>query len=1150
MRLLVAFRLYSPPKKALTILFSTTMTNTPNAYPTPKRFDPIAIDQEILQFWADNHIFEQSITQREGCPNFIFYEGPPSVNGLPGIHHVMSRTIKDLFCRYHSLKGKKVNRKAGWDTHGLPIELAVEKALGITKDDIGVSISIEDYNQKCREEALRYTDIWNDLTLKMGYWVDMGNPYVTFHNEYIETLWYLLKQLYDKNLLYKGYTIQPYSPAAGTGLSSHELNQPGCYREVSDLSAIAQFKAIRNPQSEKLFAATQNPVYFLAWTTTPWTLPSNTALCLGGNIEYYQIDCQSYGQAVSVILAKNRYEAYFKPENAQLPDTDPKAHRIVATYLGSELNNIRYEQLLPYTQPQEGDAFRTLNGDFVTTTDGTGIVHIAPSFGADDMRVAKQNGVGALTLVNTQGKFVAEVSDFALEYVKEDYLSDQEKAAEIARLKNLPHNNELHKLISDITNRTNEYLNVDERIVLKLQLEGKLFKKEKFKHNYPHCWRTDKSVIYYPLDSWFIRATACKERMSELNKTINWKPESTGIGRFGNWLDNLQDWNLSRSRYWGTPLPIWRTQDKEEEICIGSIQELKSEIEKANQILGLQQASELPDLHRPYIDKVILVSPKGKPMTRETDLIDVWFDSGAMPYAQNHYPFAQAKDQLANTFPADFIAEGVDQTRGWFYTLHAIATMLFDSVAFKAVISNGHLLDKNGVKMSKRLGNVVDPFFTINTYGADATRWYIISNSSPWDSIKFDLEGVQEVQRKFLGTLYNTYSFFALYANIDGFKHSEALIPVADRPEIDQWIISLLNSLVKEVDTLYADYEPTRAARLIQDFVGEHLSNWYVRLSRRRFWKGDYNADKIAAYQTLYECLETVCQLMSPIAPFISDYIYQNLNNVTRCKAATSIHLTDFPCTNNSLIDKALEERMQMAQDLSSMVLALRKKIDIKVRQPLQKILVPILNPSHQQQIERVKDLILSEINVKELEYVSDTSGIVTKSIKPDFKTLGKRIGKNMKVVGELLANFTQADISQMESNGQYDFVIDGETVTVYATETSITSQDIAGWLVNSMNGLTVALDVNVTDDLRNEGIARELVNRIQNLRKQSDFNVTDRINLQIEKHPEFEAAIKQFNTYICAETLAANLQIVDKIEQATTIELNDVALNISITRA
>lgn len=1126
------------------------MTNTPNAYPTPKRFDPIAIDQEILQFWADNHIFEQSITQREGCPNFIFYEGPPSVNGLPGIHHVMSRTIKDLFCRYHSLKGKKVNRKAGWDTHGLPIELAVEKALGITKDDIGVSISIEDYNQKCREEALRYTDIWNDLTLKMGYWVDMGNPYVTFHNEYIETLWYLLKQLYNKNLLYKGYTIQPYSPAAGTGLSSHELNQPGCYREVSDLSAIAQFKAIRNPQSEKLFAATQNPVYFLAWTTTPWTLPSNTALCLGGNIEYYQIDCQSYGQAVSVILAKNRYEAYFKPENAQLPNTDPKAHRIVATYLGSELNNIRYEQLLPYTQPQEGDAFRTLNGDFVTTTDGTGIVHIAPSFGADDMRVAKQNGVGALTLVNTQGKFVAEVSDFALEYVKEDYLSDQEKAAEIARLKNLPHNNELHKLISDITNRTNEYLNVDERIVLKLQLEGKLFKKEKFKHNYPHCWRTDKSVIYYPLDSWFIRATACKERMSELNKTINWKPESTGIGRFGNWLDNLQDWNLSRSRYWGTPLPIWRTQDKEEEICIGSIQELKSEIEKANQILGLQQASELPDLHRPHIDKVILVSPKGKPMTRETDLIDVWFDSGAMPYAQNHYPFAQAKDQLANTFPADFIAEGVDQTRGWFYTLHAIATMLFDSVAFKAVISNGHLLDKNGVKMSKRLGNVVDPFFTINTYGADATRWYIISNSSPWDSIKFDLEGVQEVQRKFLGTLYNTYSFFALYANIDGFKHTEALIPVADRPEIDQWIISLLNSLVKEVDTLYADYEPTRAARLIQDFVGEHLSNWYVRLSRRRFWKGDYNADKIAAYQTLYECLETVCQLMSPIAPFISDYIYQNLNNVTRCKAATSIHLTDFPCTNNSLIDKALEERMQMAQDLSSMVLALRKKIDIKVRQPLQKILVPILNPSQQQQIERVKDLILSEINVKELEYVSDTSGIVTKSIKPDFKTLGKRIGKNMKAVGELLANFTQADISQIERNGQYDFVIDGETVTVYATETSITSQDIAGWLVNTMNGLTVALDVNVTDDLRNEGIARELVNRIQNLRKQSDFNVTDRINLQIEKHPEFEAAIKQFNTYICAETLAANLQIVDKIEQAITIELNDVALNISIARA
>lgn len=1141
---------------------SNTNNPTPyNNYPIPKRFDPAAIEAKMLEFWNNNRIFEQSIEQRNGADTFVFYEGPPSVNGLPGIHHVMSRTLKDLFCRYHSLKGKQVSRKGGWDTHGLPIELAVEKALGITKDDIGTEkISIEQYNRKCREEALRYIDIWNDLTLKMGYWVDLGDPYITFADSYIESIWTLLKMFYDKGLLYKGYTIQPYSPAAGTGLSSHELNQPGCYREVSDLTAVAQFKVVRNDRSEILFAATDRPVYFLAWTTTPWTLPSNTALCLGANIEYYQIDCLSYDRPVSVILAKECYNTYFKPEQAQLPLDNPKAHRIVATYAGSQLNNIRYEQLLPYAQPDNGDAFRTLNDGFVTTTDGTGIVHIAPSFGADDMRVAKQQGIGSLTLVNLQGRFTADVSDFALEYVKADYLSDADRKLEIERLSHLQPDSPLNEIISNIVKRTGEYLNVDERIALKLQLEGKLFKKEKYKHNYPHCWRTDKSIIYYPLDSWFIRTTACKDRLVALNKTIYWKPESTGIGRFGNWLENVQDWNLSRSRYWGTPLPIWRTQDGSEEICIGSIAELVAEIDKAvaarlmdhnpyqqhlsgdNAAFGTENGI---DLHRPYIDHVILVSPQGKPMYRETDLIDVWFDSGSMPYAQ--WGWTGDKHKLEGLFPADFIAEGVDQTRGWFYTLHTIAGILFDSVAFKTCLSTGLLLDKTGIKMSKRLGNVINPFETINTYGADATRWYIISNASPWDNLKFDLEGVQGIQRKFFGTLFNTYSFFAQYANIDNFKHTEPAIPIDQRPEIDRWILSLLNSLIQEVDALYADYEPTRAARLIQDFTDEHLSNWYVRLCRRRFWKGEYNDDKIAAYQTLYECLEVVCQLMCPIAPFVPDYLFQCLNSVTQRKTDASIHLTDFPSVDNSLINKDLEERMELAQDLSSLVLALRKKTDIKVRQPLQKILVPILNPGKQAQIERVKDLILSETNVKELEYVSDTSGIVTKSIKPDFKVLGKKIGKHMKAVGDALANFEQADIARMERDGYYDFDFDGTNVRVEVADTTITSQDIAGWLVNSDKGLTVALDINLTADLLHEGLARELVNRIQNLRKQSDFDVTDRISVQIEPQPDIAAAIQHFNDYICAETLATQITLAQHIDQPNTIEINGATLQIGI---
>lgn len=1105
-----------------------------------KRLDPQLIEQEILQFWQEENIFERSIASREGNDSFVFYEGPPSVNGLPGIHHVMSRTIKDTFCRYRTLKGLQVRRKAGWDTHGLPIELNVEKTLGITKEDIGIKLSVEEYNEKCREDAVRYTDIWNELTAKMGYWVDMQNPYVTFQSSYIETLWWLLQKMYQKGLLYKGYTIQPYSPAAGTGLSTHELNQPGCYKEVTDTTVVAMFKVVRTDSSAFLFDEADEDVRILAWTTTPWTLPSNTALTVGPGIMYCKVKTTNpyTKMPVSVVLAEKLVANWLGGKN--MPPITAQS----PSFAGKQLADIRYEQLLPFGNDIEAldgktDAFRVILGDFVTTEDGTGVVHTAPSFGADDRRAARSNGIGTLTLVDKQGKFIDTVGEFSGRYVK-NYQDDP------------------------------NYVNVDIDIAVKLKLENKALNVQKYNHNYPHCWRTDKPVLYYPLDSWFVRASAYKERMAELNKTIYWKPASTGEGRFGNWLENLQDWNLSRSRFWGTPIPIWRSENGQHEVCIGSVAELSAAIDQS---VAAGFMAENPykgkdikdiDLHRPHIDRIILVSPDGTPMYREPDLIDVWFDSGAMPYAQWHYPF-ENKTIFEKNFPANFIAEGVDQTRGWFYTLHAIAVMLFDSVAYKAVVSNGLVLDEKGNKMSKRWGNVVDPFKAINMYGADSVRWYIMSNANPWDNFKFSWtkeknekgevfressQGIEEVRNKFMGTLYNTYSFFALYANIDGFTNQEPIINLADRPEIDRWIISLLNSLVKQTDELYADYDATRATRLIQDFVSEHLSNWYVRLCRRRFWKGEYNSDKIAAYQTLYQCLETISILMSPVAPFISDFIYRNLNNSTakQGNADLSVHLALFPTPNENHIDLELEERMALAQELSSMTLALRKKIDMRVRQPLQKILVPIGSQQQQAQIERVKDLILSETNVKEIEYVSDTSGIVTKSIKPDFKALGKRLGSKMKAVNDLLAGFSQADIAQIERDGQYTFEMDGETISIQAAETLISSQDIEGWLVNNNGqGLTVALDVTVTEHLRQEGVARELVNRLQNLRKQNDFNVTDRISVTIERNNVFDAAIENFCDYICSEVLAADLSLVETLPNAMEVEVDGLMVRCTV---
>ncbi|MHC1703487.1 MAG: isoleucine--tRNA ligase [Tenuifilaceae bacterium] len=1135
-----------------------------------KGLDLSQVNKDILKTWDKNDTFHKSLTTREGHPAFVFYEGPPSANGLPGIHHVMARAIKDIFCRYKTQKGFLVERKAGWDTHGLPVELGVEKMLGITKEDIGTKISIEEYNNACKKEVMKYTDLWEELTLKMGYWVDMNHPYITYDNRYIETLWNLLQKLFDKGLLYKGKTIQPYSPAAGTGLSTHELNQPGCYRDVKDTTAVAQFKVIRNEKSEFLFKDVDTDLYILAWTTTPWTLPSNTALAVHQYISYEVIRTFNpySGDPATVILAKDRRENYFPTANAELsledfqPGDKKIPFKVIAEYNGEKLAGVNYEQLFPWVKP-EGDAFRVVTGDFVTTEDGTGIVHIAPTFGADDDKVAKQSGISPLILrdknnspepmVDRQGRFyrledldpkfvqnyinVEVYKEFAGRFVKNDYdpaLVDSETS-----------------------------LDID--LCVTLKKENKVFRIEKHVHNYPHCWRTDKPILYYPLDSWFIKTTALKERMLDLNKTINWKPQSTGTGRFGKWLENLVDWNLSRSRFWGTPLPIWVTEDRSEMICIGSVAQMKTECEKSVKA-GFMAKNPLEnynegdftdknyssfDLHRPFVDNVILVSPSGKKMTRETDLIDVWFDSGAMPYAQLHYPF-EHKNDLDKYFPADFIAEGVDQTRGWFFTLHALSTMLFDSVSFKNIISNGLVLDKSGNKMSKRLGNAVDPFEVIEKYGSDPLRWYMITNSQPWDNLKFDIEGVEEVKRKFFGTLYNTYSFFSLYANVDGFSFAENEIPVNERPEIDRWIISLLNSLIKEVEDAYESYEPTRAGRAIQDFVTENLSNWYVRLNRKRFWGGDYSKDKIAAYQTLYSCLETIALLSAPLAPFYADQLFTDLNKVSGRYKDESVHLSDFPKYDAKYIDKELEEKMEIAQSISSMVLGLRRKVSIKVRQPLTKLMVPILDEKFRKQLMAVESIILSEVNVKELEYLSDTSGVLVKRIKPNFKELGPKFGKSMKSISSSVANMTQKDISQLEKIGSFMLNIPEGPIEIGIKDVEILSEDIPGWLVSNEGRFTVALDITITEDLRNEGIARELVNRIQNLRKEAGFDVTDKIHISILKHKAINSAIEIHREYIASQTLAKEIELVDfEPKGATTnIEIDaDIITSIKVEK-
>ena len=1090
------------------------------------------IHKEVLGNWRSTSVFEKSIESRKGNPTFTFYEGPPSANGMPGIHHVIARTIKDLFCRYKTLQGFQVNRKAGWDTHGLPVELGVEKELGITKEDIGSTISIEDYNKACRTNVMKYKGRWEDITEEMGYWVDMQNPYLTYDNKYIESVWWLLGKMHKKGLLYKGHTIQPFSPKAGTGLSTHELNQPGCYRDVKDTSAIAQFKVIKDEKSNSLFGSTNHDIYFLAWTTTPWTLPSNTALAVGKKIDYLLVETlnQYTGKAIAVVVAKELASKYFTPENEELKFEDYETgnknlpYKFISEFKGDSLEGLRYEQLLAYAQPEDGDAFRVLLGDFVTIEDGTGIVHLAPSFGADDNRLAKQNGIGSLTLVNRQGKFVDEVTDFAGMYVKDEYYAEGEERPK---------------------------LSVDVQIVIKLKEDNLCFKAEKYEHSYPHCWRTDKPILYYPMDSWFVKTTDYKTRMMELNNTINWKPKSTGEGRFGNWLENLVDWNLSRSRFWGIPIPIWRTEDGESEICISSIEELKPEIEKSI-AAGIMKTNPLAefkvgdfseenyntfDLHRPYVDDIILVSEDGTPMTRELDLIDVWFDSGAMPYAQLHYPF-ENKDVFEQNYPADFIAEGVDQTRGWFFTLHAISTMLFDSVAYKNVISNGLVLDKNGNKMSKRLGNAADPFQIIDKYGADATRWYMISNAQAWDNLKFDESGIGEVQRKFFGTLYNTYSFFALYANIDSFSFSEDVIVLAERDELDRWILSELNTLIKEVEGNYENYEPTRSARLIQDFVINKLSNWYVRLSRRRFWKGEYNKAKISAYQTLYECLEKVAIISSPIAPFFMDNLFQDLNSVCKKMGVESVHLADFPSINSAVIDIDLEEKMQLAQNITSLALSLRKKEQIRVRQPLQKIMVPIVNAKMGTSIKGVEKIILSEINVKEIEYLTVASGILTKQIKPNFKTLGPKFGKDMKLISGAIAQFTNEDIKEIERDGSYKI---NDTITINLTDVEISSADVPGYIVSSSNGVTVALDITISQNLKDEGLAREFVNRLQNLRKEKNFEVTDMIHIEVEKNQAITNAINNNLEYICSETLAKALSFTeDSSFEGETIDLID----------
>ena len=1162
------------------------------------KFNLSDINKEILKKWDEENVFESSIKEREGAPSFVFFEGPPSANGMPGIHHVMARTIKDIICRFKTMKGFQVMRKAGWDTHGLPVELGVEKALGITKEDIGTKISVDDYNAACRKEVMKYTKEWEDLTHRMGYWVDMHNPYITYENSYIETLWWLLKQLYNKNLLYKGYTIQPYSPAAGTGLSSHELNQPGCYRDVKDTTVTAQFHVKDNGNSvveaikAKAADGFKDNICIIAWTTTPWTLPSNTALCVGPKIQYVALETFNpyNGTPMVCIMAKERVSAYFAADGAEKDFADYQAgdkvvpYRVIAEFSGSELVGIAYEQLFPWVKPVDKiddkivineNGFRVIPGDYVTTEDGTGIVHIAPTFGADDAFVAKAAGIPSLFMINKKmetrpmvdftGKYwlMDELDpDFVENCINKDLYKDYE--GEYVKNAYSPKYNVDGKYDEKAALK-DEDLNIV--ICMRMKQAGTAFKIEKHVHNYPHCWRTDKPILYYPLDSWFIRSTACKDGMVELNKTIKWKPEHTGTGRFGKWLENLNDWNLSRSRYWGTPLPIWRSDDKEE-LGIGSVEELYNEIEKSV-AAGIMKSNpwkekgfvpgdyskanyDKIDLHRPYVDDIILVSPSGKPMKRELDLIDVWFDSGSMPYAQIHYPFENKEALDSRTvYPADFIAEGVDQTRGWFFTLHAIATMVFDSVAYKSVISNGLVLDKNGNKMSKRLGNAVDPFGAIEKYGTDPLRWYMISNSSPWDNLKFDTAGVEEVSRKFFGTLYNTYSFFALYANVDGFDNSLPQVPVSERPEIDRWIISLLNSLIAEVNSQLEDYEPTKAARAISDFVGDNLSNWYVRLNRKRFWAGEMTTDKLSAYQTLYTCLETVALLIAPVSPFFADKLYRDLTAVTN-GCAKSVHLAKFPTVDESVINPTLEEQMQVAQDCTSMVLALRRKANLKVRQPLSTIMVPVMSEAQKADIEAMSSLILSEVNVKNIKFVGNEDGVLVKRVKPDFRKLGPKHGKVMKQLGKMISEMSQADIIEFEKNGSFTFTIDGTQATVEACDVEIISEDIPGWLVANEGNLTAALDITVTEELRREGIAREIVNRIQNIRKDNDFDITDRIKVVISKNENSDAAITEYTDYISKQVLADSLVICDSVagDDTTQLDMDDYTLTVKVTKS
>lgn len=1128
-----------------------------------------AIEKEILNKWDEEKAFEKSISLRQGRPHFVFYEGPPSANGMPGIHHVISRTLKDLVCRYKTMKGFQVKRKAGWDTHGLPVELGVEKELGITKEDIGKTISVEDYNKKCREAVLRYKDKWDDLTRQIGYWVDLEDPYITFKNEYIETLWWLLKQLYNKGLLYEDVSIQPYSPAAGTGLSSHELNQPGTYKDVKDTSCVAMLRLDTNgSENHKFFdkltafehaneKKISGDIFFTAWTTTPWTLPSNLGLTVGEFIEYSLVaTINPYTSIpVNVILATDLLDRYFKKENRLTPEdldtiydykpeTDSKhlPFVVLETFTGKQLEGLKYEQLLPFpaNKTSNPNAFKVLLGDFVTTEDGTGIVHTAPAFGADDFKVGKKYDIGILTMVDREGKFVDGLGEFSNRFVK-NYKDDP------------------------------DYVDVNVDICVKLKKENRAFKVEKYEHSYPHCWRTDKPILYYPLDAWFIKTTALKDRMVEMNKTINWKPKSTGEGRFGNWLENMVDWNLSRSRFWGTPLPVWRTKDSKEEICIGSIEELKAEGKKADDELGTMNerflADKNIDLHKPLVDEIVLVSPSGKPMKRVPDLVDVWFDSGAMPYAQWHFPFENIQT-FADNYPADFIAEGVDQTRGWFYTLHAIAALVKESVqeelkrnglqasdekypglAYKTCVSNGLVLDKNGVKMSKRLGNIVDPFKTINDFGADATRWYLITNASPWENLRFDLDGIKEVQRKFFGTLYNTYQFFVLYANVDAFAFKEAYIPVEQRPEIDRWALSSLNTLIKKVTEAMDDYEPTVAGRLIEEFLDEHLSNWYVRLCRRRFWKGEYEQNKIAAYQTLYECLETITRLIAPVSPFFSDAVFKNLNAVSNRFHVSSVHHTDFPVANENLIDEALEERMQLAQDASSLILSVRKKTNIKVRQPLQKVLIPVINPEMKLQLKKVEDLIKAEVNIKEVEYITGTNSIIHKKLKPNFKLLGARLGPKMKEAAAAISQLSQEEISNLEKSDCLEIQLANSSFILQKTEVEIIAEDIPGWSVASKGSLTVALDITLSDELKMEGDAREFVNRVQNLRKDKGLDLTDRIFINVLDNTALKPSINTYKNYICAEILADNLNWVPEINDGTEIEVNDNLLKVSVNK-